>query len=279
VQDEADDRGITLIRTARRRKLRAASVDTASFLRQWLFGPNRLNSAFNLFSTLRPITRPRQSDLALTLMLTPRAEGGSPFPPRANEVFDLVNRYSSAATDGTLGLQGEHLVLAAFAREQYLLTGEAVRRHNTVEWTESDHNLDFIFEKNGVGYGIEVKNTLGYLDIKEFVTKVRMCIHLGLKPIFAVRALPKTWADALIAAGGYAMIMGYQFYPWTHADLAGEIREKLHLPVDTPKRIEAGTMQRFQDWVVHPKTDQPDLRIAERLLARFEAVRTGSRMK
>lgn len=30
------------------------------------------------------------------------------------------------------------------------------------------------------------------------------------------------------------MIMGYQFYPWTHADLAGEIRTKLLLPVDTP---------------------------------------------
>ena len=54
----------------------------------------------------------------------------------ANEVFSLVNQYSSAAGDGTLGLlltgeatrehqgrkwtgQGEHLVLAAFAREQY----------------------------------------------------------------------------------------------------------------------------------------------------------------
>lgn len=34
----------------------------------------------------------------------------------ASEVFQLVNRYASAATDGTLGLQGEHLILAAFAR-------------------------------------------------------------------------------------------------------------------------------------------------------------------
>src|SRR4051812_28763522 len=28
----------------------------------------------------------------------------------ATDVFDLVNRYSTSASDGTLGLQGEHLV-------------------------------------------------------------------------------------------------------------------------------------------------------------------------
>jgi hypothetical protein len=33
-----------------------------------------------------------------------------------SEVHALVNAYTSAATDGTLGMQGEHLVLAAFAR-------------------------------------------------------------------------------------------------------------------------------------------------------------------
>ena len=150
------------------------------------------------------------------------------------EVFDLVNRYSSSASDGTLGLQGEHLVLAAFARAQHVLTGEVTREHAGRHWEETEHNLDFIFERDSISYGIEVKNTLGYLGIEEFVTKVRLCLHLGLKPVFAVRALPRTWADALISAGGYAMIMGYQFYPWTHADLAGEIRTKLLLPVDTP---------------------------------------------
>lgn len=188
----------------------------------------------------------------------------------AQEVFDLVNGYSNAASDGTLGLQGEHLVLAAFARAQYVLTGESTNQHRGRQWAETGHNLDFIFEKGGLAYGIEVKNTLGYLDLDEFVTKVRLSLHLGLKPVFAVRALPRTWADALIQAGGYAMIMQYQFYPWTHTDLASEIREKLHLPVDTPKRIEAGTMQRFENWVQQPKVRTPDTSKVERLLARFE---------
>ena len=147
-----------------------------------------------------------------------------------------MNRYSSAAGDGTLGLQGEHLVLAAFARARFLLLGESTREHQGRDWSETEHNLDFIFEKAGASYGIEVKNTLGYMDLEEFVIKVRMCLHLGLTPVFAVRSLPKSWIDALVHAGGYAMIMGYQFYPWTHADLANEIRDKLRLPVDTPEK-------------------------------------------
>jgi hypothetical protein len=185
-------------------------------------------------------------------------------------VYDLVNRYSNSASDGTLGLQGEHLVLAAFARERYLLTGEATRQHQGQKWTETEHNLDFVFEKDGAAYGVEVKNTLGYMDLDEFATKTRLCRHIGLTPIFAVRSLPKTWIDALIQAGGYAMIMGYQFYPWTHVDLANEIRERLGLPVDTPRRIEIGTMHRFENWAKKPK---PSTTKVERLLARFETSR------
>ena len=116
-------------------------------------------------------------------------------------------------------------------------------------WKESNHNLDFIFEKDGIAYGIEVKNTLGYLDIEEFAIKVRLALYLGVRPLFAVRALPATWIGVLAKVGGYAMVMGYQFYPWTHKELAIEIRERLLLPVDTPKKIEQGTMERFENRV------------------------------
>lgn len=191
----------------------------------------------------------------------------------ANDVFRLVDTYSSAATDGTLGMQGEHLVLAAFARQQYLLIGEEVNSYKESQWTETNHDLDFIFEKNGVGFGIEVKNTLGYMDVGEFVTKIRMSLHLGVRPVFAVRFIPKTWIEALVQSGGYAMIMKYQFYPWTHKALAGDIRDKLGLPIDTPKRIEAGTMQRFETWASAPPSWRvlKDQLQVERLLEKISA--------
>jgi hypothetical protein len=147
----------------------------------------------------------------------------------ADEVYKLVDKYTTAATDGALGMQGEHLVLAAFARQKFLLIAEEANEYKGVKWEETKHNLDFIFERDGIGYGIEVKNTLGYLDLEEFLVKVRMALHIGVKPVFAVRALPKTWAYALIQAGGYAMIMTYQFYPWTHKEVADTIREVLGL--------------------------------------------------
>lgn len=189
----------------------------------------------------------------------------------ATEVFDLVNRYSLSATDGTLGMQGEHLVLAAFARQQFLLIAEEANSFKGTAWTETKHDLDFIFEKNGIGYGIEVKNTLGYLDVDEFITKIRIARHIGVRPVFAVRFLPRTWAEALIRSGGYAMIMKYQFYPWTHAPLAKDIREALGLPVDTPKKIELGTMQRFEKWIANPPSvvmTDPDK--VERMLSKIE---------
>jgi hypothetical protein len=189
----------------------------------------------------------------------------------ASSVFDLVDRYSTSATDGTLGLQGEHLTMAAFARRQFLLMGEETNEYGGRTWEQSGHDLDFIFEKNGVAYGIEVKNTLGYLPVKEFVAKIRLAIHLGIRPVFVVRALPKTWTEALIESGGYAMIMQYQFYPWTHSELATEIRTKLGLPVDTPRRIEDGTMQRFENWVQHPLGPAILSPKVERFLAKIEA--------
>jgi len=120
----------------------------------------------------------------------------------ASEVLELVNRYSSAASGGALGLQGETMVLKAFARQQFVLKGEAAKSYRGKRWGESGHDLDFIFERGGNGYGIEVKNTLGYLDFDEFLTKIRICHHLGVRPVFAVRALPRTWANALIVSGG-----------------------------------------------------------------------------
>jgi hypothetical protein len=172
--------------------------------------------------------------------------------------------------DGALGMQGEHLVLAAFARQKFLLIAEESNTYGGNTWQTTKHDLDFIFERDGVAYGIEVKNTLGYLDIEEFLTKIRLSRHIGVKPVFAVRALPKTWINALIQAGGYAMIMGYQFYPWTHKDVADKIRATLGLPVDTPKRVEQGTMQRFENWIAAGRPAKLDDPKVERLLAKME---------
>ena len=110
------------------------------------------------------------------------------------------------------------------------------------------HNLDFIFERDGLTYGVEVKNTLGYMNDREFKTKIAMCVELGIKPVFAVRMIPKTWVREVVEAGGFALILKYQLYPWSHRELARRVAGTLELPVDAPRALEEGTMQRFLRW-------------------------------
>jgi hypothetical protein len=166
----------------------------------------------------------------------------------ANKVVELVQQFSHPNVTAYLGLQGEMLVLEAFARNQFLLRGRDAKEFEGRQWTESDHDIDFVFERDGVPYGIEVKNMLGYMDQKEFDLKIRLCRKLGVRPVFAARMLPKSWIHELNQQGGYAMIMKYQLYPWTHMDLVKRVRAELGLPVDAPRALLQGTRDRFIAW-------------------------------
>ena len=129
-----------------------------------------------------------------------------------------------------IGLQGEYLVLEGFARQQFVLVGRETRSYRDRVWTATEHDLDFIFERDGIAYGVEVKNTLGYMDHDELQTKIRLCLYLGIRPLFAVRMLPKTWANEVIRSGGFALILKCQLYPFAHRQLAQRVRQEFGLP-------------------------------------------------
>jgi hypothetical protein len=50
------------------------------------------------------------------------------------------------------------------------------------------------------------------------------------------------------SAGGFVLVLKYQLYPWTHRELARTVREDLGLPVDAPRALAEGTMERFVRW-------------------------------
>ena len=160
----------------------------------------------------------------------------------------LVEEYADPNVGGAIGLHGEALVLEGFARNQFVMRGRNTREFEGRAWEASDHNLDFIFERDGSAYGVEVKNTLSYMDYQEFKTKVELCSCLAVRPVLAVRMLPKTWIHELNLAGGFALILKYQMYPWGHRDLAKRVAGELRLPVDSPRALSDGTMQRFLNW-------------------------------
>jgi len=44
------------------------------------------------------------------------------------------------------------------------------------------------------------------------------------------------------------MILKYQLYPWPYLEFAKEVARELQLPVDAPRALYDGTMNRFLDW-------------------------------
>lgn len=155
-------------------------------------------------------------------------------------VVKLVEEYADPNIAGAVGLQGEAMVLEGFARSQFVMNGRNTQTYRGKEWKGTGHTLDFIFERDSLAYGVEVKNTLGYMDYDELQAKVEMCQFLGIKPVFAARMLPKPWIKEVVDARGFALILKYQLYPWTHKELAGRVSKVLGLPVDAPKALAEG---------------------------------------
>jgi hypothetical protein len=97
----------------------------------------------------------------------------------AARVVDLVNEYSAPNIGAALGLQGEALILEGFASIEFVMKGRETNEYGGLSWTETDHDVDFIFERDGKAYGVEVKNTLGYMDRMEFDIKIRFVSAAG----------------------------------------------------------------------------------------------------
>jgi hypothetical protein len=166
----------------------------------------------------------------------------------AARLVELVNEYSDPNIGAALGLQGEALILEGFARMEFVMKGRDANTYSGRVWTETEHDVDFVFERDGRAYGIEVKNTLGYMDPTEFNTKIRLCRYLGIRPVIAARMLPKSWINDLINDGGFALVFKYQLYPWAHRELAKRVQKELGLPVDSPRSLSDGTTARFLRW-------------------------------
>jgi hypothetical protein len=166
----------------------------------------------------------------------------------AKRLVSLVEEYANPNIGSAIGLNAELLTLEGFAKCEFVTKGRNTNVFKGKKWPQSEHDLDFVFERDGIAYGVEVKNKLGYMDYKELQAKLRLCRYLGLRPLVVARMLPKSWIKEVIDAGGFALITKWQLYPYTHKELARRVRTEFHLPVDAPRALADGTMARFEKW-------------------------------
>ena len=167
---------------------------------------------------------------------------------RAKRVIKLVRGYSDPRFTRALGRHGEQMFDAALPRVGLQPLASNTRSNKDRIWKETEHDLDRIFELDGVSYGVEIKNTLPYIPRDELEVKLRMCAFLGLTPLFIVRFAPKSYVHEIRKRGGFTLIFKYQLYPHGFEDMAQEVKSELRLPVDCPATIAEGTCLRFLRW-------------------------------
>ncbi len=101
---------------------------------------------------------------------------------QANEIVELVSRFSEPAFTAALGAQGETLFDAALPSVGFMPTARKVAKYKGKPWPLTQHDLDRIFERDGIAYGAEIKNTLSYIDRGELKMKLLMCRYFGVRP-------------------------------------------------------------------------------------------------
>jgi hypothetical protein len=164
------------------------------------------------------------------------------------ETIGLIASFSEPTFTRAVGHYGEMLVESGFARTQFRILQQKVRAVDHRQWKETNHDLDFLIERDGIRYGVEVKNQLGYIDQTEFQIKLRMCAFWGIRPMFITRVMPKNYIYEVVQAGGFSMLTDNQNYPLLADALARQVREKLRLPVGVIQRFPETALVRFERW-------------------------------
>jgi len=141
------------------------------------------------------------------------------------------------------------MVTAGLSRAGLVQVAENANHYGERQWTESKKNLDRIFERAGVGYGVEIKNTLDYIGMEVLEEKMAMCEFLGLVPLFVTRGAPASYIWQLDQAGGFNLVLTWQLYPFGHDAFAAQVRDELGLPVDSPRVLADGTIKRVAEFL------------------------------
>lgn len=165
-----------------------------------------------------------------------------------NKMEKVIEEYSQDNITRSCGHRAEDLFCKALAMKGFMPVSNKVKEYEGKKWKKTGHDLDFVFKKDNISYGCEIKNKLGYIDKDELDIKLEMCEFLNLKPLFIMRYSPKTYNYMIYRKGGFALIYETQIYELSQEKLVDEIKEVLGLPVICSKAIPDGIINRFVKW-------------------------------
>ncbi len=95
------------------------------------------------------------------------------YPKRdINVVKKIISEFSQPPITSGCGNRAEILFAAGLASRGFVPVQQKVREYNGKEWTKSKQDLDYVFLKDKIAYGCEIKNTLPYIDKEELEAKI-----------------------------------------------------------------------------------------------------------
>jgi len=162
---------------------------------------------------------------------------------------ELIKKYSNPVIVRGIGAYAELLFHFLFRVYGFEIVGENTNEYEERKWIKTNHDLDYVIRKDSAAYGVEIKNTLDYMENDEFETKLEICEFLNLTPFWIVRGAPKIQFEKMKPVGGIIFMFKTQIYPPTQEPLVKEIWETMRLPVTVWKRIPEKTEKRFLELI------------------------------
>ncbi|MEW6001193.1 MAG: hypothetical protein AB1638_00870 [Nitrospirota bacterium] len=95
----------------------------------------------------------------------------------------MIREYSHHEIAMACGEQADVLFFNALIAKGFFSQGQDINEFKGKKWIKTNHDLDFIIEKDRIVYGCEVKNTFDYIDEDELSIKLEICEYLGLRPL------------------------------------------------------------------------------------------------
>ncbi len=162
---------------------------------------------------------------------------------------ELIRQYSDYRISKATGDYAEMLFGFMFRLNSFKIVARNVSEYDGTKWIKTQkYDLDFIIERDGITYGVEIKNTFDYMPPDEFQAKLEICKRFGIVPLFPLRCPSDAQFEAMKKVGGRALMFKTRIFPPGQEQLVHDIWNFMRLPVFVWKEIPRGIERRFIDF-------------------------------
>ena len=180
----------------------------------------------------------------------------------------MLDKYSGDENNRVLGKQLESLVENQLKILQFEILDRHTNSYGGKKWSRTNNNLDLIARRNGLVIGVEVKNTLRIISADEVDTKIDICHHLGIVPVFAVRWI-KPYIECIRRQGGFSWVFKTQILPFGQEQMVNDMFTRLSaagkndrgyerkFPITVRNDLPPNSVKMFERWAKKAETFPP----------------------